>query len=194
MADSYQSSHYDYPIPDVSKPFDLRCPDNTDLWRIPPSTDRGNTPHIYRKIAASKFKSAKVTVSGPWTKLYDQGGLCMIINIPGAEQNKWVKTGIEMLNGKPRVSVVGTDTWSDWSLHPVVAADKVSATIEMVVQDDHLWVYLLGDDGERHPMREITWWNALPKDAECKIGVSAARPASDGGELVVHYENLIISA
>ncbi|KAH0256221.1 hypothetical protein KCU91_g17050, partial [Aureobasidium melanogenum] len=193
MAD-YQSSHYDHPIPDMSKPFDLRCSENTDLWRVPPSTDRGNTPHIYRTMAASDFKSAKVTVSGSWTRLYDQGGLCMIIDIPGAKQNKWVKTGIEMLNGKSRVSVVGTDTWSDWSLHPVVAADKVSATIEMVVEHDHLWVYLHGDDGERHPMREITWWTALPKDAECKVGVSAARPASEGGELIVRYENLIISA
>lgn len=118
----------------------------------------------------------------------------MIIDIPGAQQNKWVKTGIEMLNGKPRVSVVGTDTWSDWSLHPVVAADKVSATIELIVEHDHLWVYLIGDDGERHPMREITWWNALPKDATVKVGVSAARPATEGDELIVHYENLVINA
>jgi regulation of enolase protein 1 (concanavalin A-like superfamily) len=146
-------------------------------------------------MAVSDFRSAKVTVTSSWTRLYDQGGLCMIIEMPGGEQQtKWVKTGVEMLHGKPRVSVVCTDVWSDWGLHPVVAADKVSATVELVVEHDHLWVYLHEDDGERHPVREITWWNALPKDATCKIGVSAARPASDGGELIVHYENLTINA
>ena len=194
MSDSWQSSFYDHPIPDVIRPFTLACPASTDLWRSPPSSNRANTPFIYRTVRVSDFKSAKVTVNGPWTKLYDQGGLCMIITSPGEEQTKWIKTGVEMMDGKPRVSCVVTHTWADWGLHPIVADDMSSATVEFVVKDGKLWVYLYGDEGERYPLREITWWAALPGDAECKIGVSAARPGNEGGVLNVEYKDLVVKA
>ena len=98
------------------------------------------------------------------------------------------------MDGKPRISVVGTDIWSDWSLHPIVSADGASATIEFVVKDEgKLWVYLHGDDGERYPLREITWWRALPSNAVCRVGVSAARPSAEGDDLIVHYKDLDIN-
>ena len=114
MASGYASVHLKHDIPDLSGSFRITCSPGTDIWDKPPSTHSFNAPIIYKISTVGSFKSAKVTVSGPWKDKYDQGGLCLIIK--SADMTRWVKTGIEFLDGIPLVGTAVKDRWSDWSL------------------------------------------------------------------------------
>lgn len=80
---------------------------------------------ISKSIRSSSFKSARVSASGEWNTLYDQGGLVLVFppKKPGT-QKRWIKTGIEFYNNKPKMSVVAADEWADWSLLPLSAGDE----------------------------------------------------------------------
>ena len=185
---SFTSINYDEALPEYfPHHFAIDCPPDTDVWEKPPATHSFNSPIIYRSVSASAFHSVKVTVSANWRHKYDQGGLCLVIK-PDAKPRQWVKTGIEYLEGRPNVSAVATDRWSDWSLRPMPAGNDVGATIEIVSEGDgSLWVYLLEAD-KRVPIREVTWWGDVDKLAECWVGVYAAKPAKVQENLVVQFE------
>lgn len=97
------------------------------------------------------------------------------------------------------VSTVGTWAWSDWSVAPVVKgakADEGWVTVEAVRQGDELgsglWVYQVVD-GEKVPLREVTWFFAEEDEGwEVEVGVYVAKPASEGGELVVSFRDLVV--
>jgi regulation of enolase protein 1 (concanavalin A-like superfamily) len=108
-------------------------------------------------------------------------------------REKWLKTGIEFYNGKPYVSTVGTDQWSDWSVVLLDAlpsnTSRPSATIEARREKDQLgkslWVYQIisnekGEEIERRPLREINWVFAEEEGWSVGIGGMVARPTSEG--------------
>ncbi|EEP75904.1 conserved hypothetical protein [Uncinocarpus reesii 1704] len=167
--------------------FILKAPPGTDLWAKPPSTIRSNAPIIYHAIPLSRLQTARVHVSGAWTTLYDQGGLVLIL--PSAQ--KWIKSGIEFVDGMPYVSTVTKDNWADWSLAPVPDGGR-EVVIEMVREKGALWVYVVrgGEGGEtRMPVREVTWAFAGEQDVEGWIGVYGCRPAKEGGELELMFRD-----
>lgn len=187
-------------LPKVLKydPVTIHAPPKTDLWRKPPRTDIDNVPIylISQPIDLHKFHTARVTVSGNWSTLYDQGGLALFI--PDEDLKKWVKTGIEFVWGKPFVGTVATSRWSDWSLVPLPesAAGKVTIQVERETKGDErvesLWIYIINEEtGEKVGIREITWWfrhdinggdSAAPEDNRTLlIGVYAARPTVPEG-------------
>ena len=189
---SFKSINYANPLPtEFPSHFSIDCPPDTDIWEKPPTTHSFNGPIIYRSVSVSAFQSAKVTVSAEWKHKYDQGGLCLVIN-PNDKHRQWVKTGIEYLEGRPHVSTVATDRWSDWSLRPMSGKNDEGATIEIVNEDDgSLWVYLV-EANKRVPIREVTWWADVTKAAECWIGIYAAKPAKEPENLVVRFDDLRI--
>lgn len=109
--------------------------------------------------------------------MYDQGGLVLIlpaekgdgVEIGGIEKtSKWLKTGVEFVEGKTWVSTVGCDRWADWSLSSagIVAAlreagdDKTKTlTLELERNQDlgTLYVYAVLEDGSMVPLRENTY-------------------------------------
>lgn len=189
---TWQSLNYDRPIPDVSKPFSIICPIQTDVWEKPPSTRRFNAPIIYTTSTVGAFKAAEVTVKGKWTYQYDQGGLCLIMNLKDGSR-RWVKTGIEMLEGQPLISVVTKDRWADWGLRPLLEPESKMARLRIETHDDgSLWVYVIDEEGKKHPMREVTWWGELDNDTEVYIGPAAAKPSQEGGDLTVDFSDLMV--
>lgn len=195
----YNSINYSKPLPETfDTGFTIECPPNTDVWEKPPSVHSFNAPILYRISSVSSFKSARVAVSADWKHKYDQGGLCFVIN-PNSDHKQWVKTGIEYLNGQPRLSTVATDRWSDWSLQSIPentessegAKTSPGATIEMVIEDGSLWVYLI-EGVKRSPMREVTWMADVDKESECWVGVYAAKPAKENENLEVNFTSLKI--
>ncbi|KAF3483011.1 uncharacterized protein GIQ15_02335 [Arthroderma uncinatum] len=165
--------------------FTIKAYPSTDIWSKPPATHRFNAPILHKTMPLASFQRARVHVSAKWTTLYDQGGLILVVNrMDGGnadEGRKWIKTGIEFVDGVPRCSTVARDRWADWSLVPVPAADEgvagskeeVGVTIEMErrVKDQTLRVYMIRDDGERVPMREVTWMFEDEEKLECWVGV-----------------------
>ena len=189
------------PLPST---FTLTARPDTDIWRKPPSTFSFNAPILYQTLKLSEFKRARVTVNGPWKALYDQGGLCLYMPSANGEEKswKWVKTGVEVYEGRPHIGTVACHTWADWSLVEL-DGNQVTMEIEREVEfgekTSSLWVYVIGKDGKRKPIREITWvFEALlrggqSEDSLC-IGVYAARPKRDEddkeGKLEVIFKDL----
>ncbi len=191
MPSDFKSIHLNYEIPDLSGSFEVTTPPGTDIWDKPPSVHSFNAPIIYQTSTVGSFKSAKVTVTAAWKGQYDQGGL--YLGIQTADTPRWVKTGIEFLDGVwPLVGTVAKDRWADWSLRPLVAE---ALTVEMEnASDGSLWIWLVSEGGQRLPLREVTWWGDLAKDTEVWIGVYVAKPAPHGekDDLVVKFDGLNI--
>ncbi|CAE7111425.1 unnamed protein product [Rhizoctonia solani] len=157
----------------------------TDLWRKPPSTTSTNAPAYVTYQPLQKFKRARVTVGADWTRLYDQGGLVFYINSQGSDKesyDSWVKTGIEIFDGKPNVGTVSAPAgeYADWSLVPTGGKN---ATIEVAREQDgpSLYVYLV-QGKEKTLIREVTWVFQDKHDLLLGVGVYAARPTRIEGE------------
>ncbi|KAL2853437.1 hypothetical protein BJY01DRAFT_232208 [Aspergillus pseudoustus] len=170
--------------------FTITARPSTDVWAKPPSTERFNAPILYKTISLKSFKRARVAFSANWSQKYDQGGLILVLN--GANgTRKWVKTGIELTHGKPHLSTVARDRWADWSLLPVPSGGA-GATLEIVREpDDSLWIYLV-EGVSKSPIREVTWVFAEEDITDCWIGIYAARPSSEGGDLVVNFASHVL--
>ncbi|KAG9233468.1 hypothetical protein BJ875DRAFT_43701 [Amylocarpus encephaloides] len=176
------------PKPDSKGDVTIPVTSITDIWRKP-GIDSFNAPIIYKKIPISSFKSARVTATGAWKTLYDQGGLFLLFpstKSTPTPKRRWVKAGIEFYDAKPRFSVVATDLWSDWSLRPLGAADekagKMTVVAEREVMPDGskgptLNVYLVNGDGTREYVRETSWgfWD-LDEREEMWVGMAGAAP------------------
>jgi len=153
-----------------------------------------------------KFKRVRVTIKARWERLFDQGGLCVVL--PGDEGTKegeihepslkWIKAGIEFFNSQPFIGHVACEKWADWSLTQAGISKNGNVTIEMERDPEGgtLWVYAVSENGERIPIREVTWVFAdenLSEGKELWVGVYAATPTVEGrkGEedgLVVGFE------
>lgn len=192
-------------------PFNLSSPAGTDIWRKPPTHDvfdSPTNPSPLLKHSLKSFQRARLTFALPAAstlRQYDQAGLVLHFTKPGAEKgtlkDKWLKTGIEWYYGKPYISTVGTDQWSDWSVVPLSSfagnESKPSATIEARREKDQLgkslWIYHIVKDGqgkeiERVPLREINWVFADEEGWEVGIGGYVARPTKEGGDASLESE------
>ena len=188
---SFKFANYANPAPTkLATNFTITAEAITDLWEKPPSTHSFSSPILYREMKLSSFKKARVAVTAEWKELYDQGGLCIVINKVNGSR-KWVKAGIEFVEKAPHISTVATDRWSDWSLRPMPSEGSLSATIEMARgKDESLWIYL-SEGMQRSPIREITWVFEDDDQDECWVGVYAAKPTGSG-DLEVSFSHLVI--
>lgn len=170
--------------------FILKAKPSTDVWSKPPSTHRFNAPILYQSIPLQSFKRARVAFNALWRKEYDQGGLIIVMHTANGDK-KWVKAGIELTRGKPHLSIVAKDRFADWSLLPVPSGGP-AATLELVREaDDSLWIYLV-EGVQKSPLREVTWVFQEENVQESWVGVYAARPSKEGGELPVNFGHLIV--
>jgi regulation of enolase protein 1 (concanavalin A-like superfamily) len=170
--------------------FILKAQPSTDIWSKPPNTHSFTAPILYQSVPLHSFKRVRVAFNAQWKHKYDQGGLVLILHNKDGSR-KWVKAGIELTHGKPHLSSVAKDNWSDWSLLPVPSGGG-AATLEMVREaDDSLWIYLV-EGVQKSPIREITWIFEENDVQECWVGLYAARPGTEGGELEVNFGHLMI--
>lgn len=170
--------------------FTIITPPSTDIWSKPPNTQSFTAPILYQSVPLQSFKRARVAFGAHWKHKYDQGGLVLVLHNKDGSQ-KWVKAGIELTHGKPHLSAVAKDRWSDWSLLPVPSGGG-AATLEMAREaDGSLWIYLV-EGVQKSPIREVTWIFQEENVQECWIGVYAARPGTEGGELEVNFGHLVI--
>jgi uncharacterized protein len=158
-----------------------RKPPHTNIFKVPKHTTSTSIAPL------SRFRSARISFSFAWTEQYDQGGLVLSFRrssasaqsgTPGETSSipeKWIKTGVEFYNGTPMVGTVACDSWADWSLAPlnlpttatstagpgVSEGDRPWITVQIERDGDQhgtsLWVYQIGADGSKLPLREVCW-------------------------------------
>ncbi|KAH8924580.1 hypothetical protein BT69DRAFT_1318812 [Atractiella rhizophila] len=152
---------------------------------------QAQNPLMYKSLQKDLNK-ARVTVEAEWQRLH-QGGLVLLFP-DGTDTLAWIKTGIEVYDGRQNVSTVATpaggEVTSDWSLVPISSS---RATIEIERKGVALWVYIVGEDGKRSGVREVTWTFGK-QDAVVEVGVYCCRPSQGEGtdELTVSFSALQI--
>ncbi|KAL9106193.1 MAG: hypothetical protein Q9227_008726, partial [Pyrenula ochraceoflavens] len=146
------------------------------------------------------FTSASVSFSFEWKERYDQAGLLLSLRKgPSPDHSKppqrWIKAGVEFYNGSPMLSTVACQDWADWSVtphHSRTATPKDTWTTILVQREADengisLWFYLVLDNGDKVPLREVTWvFGDEPESWELEVLAMAARPAT--GEGLGHLE------
>ena len=101
------------------------------------------------------------------------------------------------------MSVVAADQWADWSLLPLSEADekdgKMTVEMEREQEKDGSWgsvlrILLVGENGEKMPIREVTWaFHDVDESEEMWVGMMAAKPTKDEREeLIVTLEGFAI--
>ena len=189
-------------VPPDTGYFQIDVAPKTDIWRVP-HRDDFNAPVLYRSIPVASFRRARLTVSADWERLYDQAGLVLAFPRPDPSEDttrtpgKWIKAGLEVMDGKPWMSAVATDRLSDWSIRPHRGRSltlELERTIECGEPSSALWIYAV-EDGERTPVRKVTWaFEPGPTEPEGDlwIGAYAARPHAEPGHLSVTFSDVEI--
>ncbi|HEY9734848.1 MAG TPA: DUF1349 domain-containing protein [Trichocoleus sp.] len=149
----------------------------TDFWRITHYGFIRDSGHFYFETIDSDF-DVEVTIRGQYQDLYDQAGLMIRV-----DENHWLKTGIEYVDGVQNLSAVVTHTHSDWSMSPLPSPpEALQLRIERRQEALHL-AYRISDDGPYVPFR-MTY---MPTDQPLQVGIMCASPQGNGYEVV--FEN-----
>ena len=80
----------------------------TDFWRITGYGYVRDNAHIYGEVISADF-DLTVQVRGDYAAQYDQAGAAVRI-----DDRRWIKTGVELFDGRPRFSTVVTTDNSSW--------------------------------------------------------------------------------
>ncbi|OBS18922.1 hypothetical protein FPOA_10647 [Fusarium poae] len=190
--------------------FELRAVAGPDIWQTPACAggrDDFNGPIYATPLVLDSFKKAKVTISANFQAPYSQGGL--ILFMPEAdptvdidEQSShlraspttWIKAGIELVDGQLFASVAAGKPYSDWSL---TRLGESTATFELEQTNGSLWVYVTGSDGQRIPLRKLTWVFDMKPQWDVWVGVAACMPKGDGtpngGSLAVQFRDFSVT-
>ena len=141
----------------------------SDYWRI---SHYGFTvddaPFLYT-LRGGEFE-VKVKISGEYKVRFDQAGLMLRI-----DEENYIKTGIEYVDGKYNLSAVVTHKTSDWS---VITLDKPVdyIWIKAVRRLDAVEMFYSFDDKEYVMMRNC--W--LQDNTPVMVGMMAACPDGNG--------------
>jgi regulation of enolase protein 1 (concanavalin A-like superfamily) len=199
----------------ASAMFTIEAKSGTDAWRKPPSTDVFNAPTAAEAGAVTtnklnSFVSSSVSFRFTPAIQYDQAGLVLSLRPSNASSSssnggippKWIKTGIEFYQNRPRIGTVGTDTWSDWSIAPVETgpADgpfvpgETWTTVRVESHVDELglslWVYQVVGD-EKLPLREINWPFGYGDGWTVEVAAYAAKPG-EGEPLKAEFKDFAV--
>ncbi|NQX66061.1 DUF1349 domain-containing protein [Paenibacillus alba] len=111
---------------------------------------------------------------GSFKELYDQAGI-LLYHGPG----QWIKTGIEINDGIPQLSVVVTDGYSDWSLAPVPDWVGEEVTLRASVMKDAV---IIRARTEHHGWRTVRVAR-FPYDSGNQAGPYTCSPTRAGFEV-----------
>jgi regulation of enolase protein 1 (concanavalin A-like superfamily) len=152
----------------------------TDYWR---ETHYGFTvddgPFYYTQLGG-EFEIS-VCISADYRSRYDQMGLMIRIN----EQN-WIKTGVEFVDGKINLSAVVTRVKSDWS---IISLDHYPEKVYLkaVRRLDAVEIFY-SLDGKAYQMMRLAHF---PDNVPVMAGMTAASPDGDGFR--AHFEDFSIT-
>lgn len=141
----------------------------TDFWRDTHYGFVRDTGHALLVEQPPSF-TAELRVRGDYEALYDQAGLMVRI-----DDRRWVKTGVELTDGRLVLSTVVTDGRSDWSVAGV-AGDLRDVRLRVTVDRGSLRVQA-SLDGVTWPLLRLA---PVPPADRYQVGPMAAAPERAG--------------
>jgi regulation of enolase protein 1 (concanavalin A-like superfamily) len=149
----------------------------TDFWRATGYGYIHDNGHVYGELLPADL-DVSVRVRGSFASQYDQAGIML-----RADEQTWLKTGVEFFEGRPRLSTVLTLGWSSW-----IVADLPAGTDEVTLR--------VSRRGEAVEVRyttgtgraELAALMFLPPARELLAGICCAAP--EGGGFTVDFHEL----
>ncbi|MFB6075142.1 MAG: DUF1349 domain-containing protein [Haloarculaceae archaeon] len=149
--------------------LELQVPGGTDCWRhTRHEFVQHDAPFYYRPVRGDF--TASVTVAGEYADQYDQAGLLI-----EESETRWLKCGVEYLDGRQQASVVVTREVSDWSV--VQLADDPDAVAMRVERHGPAVEVFYARPGEENAMMRQSY---LTEAETLRVGMTAAAPQGEG--------------
>lgn len=153
---------------------------DSDFWRTTHYGFIRDNGHVLGRDVEGDF-TFTATFAGAYRDLYDQAGVMLRI-----DEENWIKTGVELVDGVQQLSAVVTRGVSDWSVVPVpVAPSAVTLAVER--KGDTVTVRY-GLDGAAETMLRLAYF---PPGVPVFAGVMCASP--DGGGFTTRFSGVGIS-
>ncbi len=152
----------------------------TDFWRATGYGYIHDNGHVYGELLPGDL-DVSVRVRGTFASQYDQAGIML-----RADEQTWLKTGVEFFEGRLRLSTVLTLGWSSW-----IVADLPAGTDEVSLR--------VSRRGEAVEVRystgtgpaELAALVFLPPGCELLAGIGCAAPEGNG--FTVNFDDLRIA-
>jgi hypothetical protein len=145
----------------------------TDFWRTTGYGFIRDNGHLYGEQLDGDF-DLSVRVSGSYAAQYDQAGAMVRV-----DERRWIKTGIEFVDGRPRFSTVITLEYSSWAVAELPGG---AGEVDLLVtrRGDAVEVRYRLDGGERG-LAALAY---LPPGEPVLAGAMCAAPDGSGFEVV----------
>jgi len=141
----------------------------TDFWRITGYGFIRDNGHLYAEQVAGDFELS-MRVRGSYAAQYDQAGAMVRL-----DERRWLKTGVEFFDGRPRFSTVITLEHSSWMMADL-PADMGELALLVTRRGDAVEVRYAVDDGELG----LAGMVYLPPDGQVLAGAMCAAPEGSG--------------
>jgi uncharacterized protein len=152
----------------------------TDFWRTTHYGFVHDNGHVYGAEVSGDF-DLSVQVRGAYADQYDQAGAMVRV-----DEQHWLKTGIEFVDGKIQFSTVVTVAYSSWSIADLPAGLSVLA-LQLARRGDAVEVRYSADGGPAQ-LAAIAY---LPAGRPAFAGAMCAAP--DGAGFEVSFHDLAIT-
>jgi regulation of enolase protein 1 (concanavalin A-like superfamily) len=152
----------------------------TDFWRTTHYGYVHDNGHVYGEPVDGDF-DLTMRVRGSYAHQYDQAGVMVRV-----DEQHWLKTGIEYVDGRVRFSTVVTLVYSSWTVAdlPAGAADL---RLRLARRGDAVEIRF-GVDGDAADLAALVY---LPPGRAAFAGAMCAAPEGDGFE--VSFHDLVIT-
>lgn len=142
---------------------------DTDFWRTTHYGFIRDTGHVLGTDVNGDL-TLTATFAGDYRDQYDQAGIALRV-----DERNWIKSGIELVDGRQQISAVVTRDFSDWSVAAV--ADPRRVTIKAERTGDTVTISYGLDGGAPTTLLRLAY---LPPDRPVFAGVLAASPTGRG--------------
>ncbi len=144
----------------------------TDFWRPTHYGYIRDSGHVYGQQMDGDF-DLSMGIQGFYAEQYDQAGAMVRV-----DERRWLKTGIEYVDGRIRLSTVVTTEHSSWAVAEL-PADTSELTLQLARRRDAVEVRYRIDDGEI----ELAALVYVPPDRPVFAGAMCAAPEGNGFEV-----------
>jgi regulation of enolase protein 1 (concanavalin A-like superfamily) len=152
----------------------------TDFWRATGYGYIHDNGHVYGDRLPGDL-DVSVRMRGTFAHQYDQAGIML-----RADEQTWLKTGVEFFEGRLRLSTVLTLGWSSWIVADLPAGLE-EITLRVSRRGDAVEVRYAAGEGTA----ELAALVFMPPDCEVMAGIMCAAP--EGSGFIVTFHDLRIA-
>jgi regulation of enolase protein 1 (concanavalin A-like superfamily) len=153
----------------------------SDFWRTTHYGFVRDSGHVYGREVDGDF-NLSVGIRGAYADQYDQAGAMVRV-----DEEHWLKTGIEFVDGRIRFSTVVTLAYSSWAVADLPPG-VTELTLQLARRKDAVEVRYSIDGGSA----ELAAVGYLPPGKPAFGGAMCAAP--DGAGFEVSFNDLVITA